>query len=959
MKSWILSHKMLAIILACVLGAGVICAVVLPITLAHRHEFSAEWTTDENYHWHKCKGEKCNEVSDKASHVFDEEIVSEMYFASDATYTAAAKYYKSCICGVKGTETFSHGSPLSAKANTIAFADGLTLDKPYDGTAVVFDASQVNRYGDGAITIMYKVKGADDNTYIATAPKNVGEYTAKVSVEGTAEWKAASKTVDFAIAKKALKATATKTYDGTDTMPATLTDVLDGETVTATITMTSKNVGATVKEVMLAGADKDNYMLTVANVTASITAKTLKATATKTYDGTDTMPATLTDVLDGETVTATITMTSKNVGATVKEVMLAGADKDNYMLTVANVTASITAKTLTVTATKTYDGTATMPATLTGVVTGETVTVTITMTSKNVGATVKEVMLAGADKGNYTLTVANVTASITAKTLTVTATKTYDGTATMPATLTGVVTGETVTVTITMTSKNVGATVKEVMLAGADKGNYTLTAANVTASITPRTISVDWEHDYDNTSSFKGEPAELLKGDEATITVTMSSANVGSTVQSFKLTGKDAANYSLARKDVNVEIVKAKIKGFEISNANAFTKIFIGAKDIPEPTTNYVEIGTGYGEKTIVWRKQIEDGVWSRVLTKEEVIQSKTGTFQVSIQYAEGDNYKLGATPSVIFTMKAKSRTLTVKSFSGKTYDGTPLSNFTFSNLVNKFGGRLIDGVENFTSATESGEKYVEFRRNGEALWTKVTGTYIPKNAAQYEYRIGVTATEEWEAVVSEIKTFTIKPYEFVLELGYIENQNNKSTDGGKTFKLRTFSQENGKELIKGQVIELWLNNEKAGLKTNGGNNFIPDQKKQVKTDCFFLKIKNFASPNMDNYKIVAKYPTVTTVEMTVVEKLTTEKSTTGSIQALNETEKWISTTVVKGYFRVGQTVEVYNSAGTKLGEATITEIKVGSTTSASGCAIPSDSIVVITLDKVFSNMVYGKLVEK
>ena len=817
MKSWILSHKMLAIILACVLGAGVICAVVLPITLAHRHEFSAEWTTDENYHWHKCKDEKCNEVSDKASHVFDEEIVSEMYFASNATYTAAAKYYKSCICGVKGTETFSHGSPLSAKANTIAFADGLTLDKPYDGTAVVFDASQVNRYGDGAITIMYKVKGADDNTYIATAPKNVGEYTVKVSVEGTAEWKAASKTFDFAIAKKALKATATKTYDGT----------------------------------------------------------------------------------------------------------------------------------------------ATMPATLTGVVAGEMVTVTITMTSKNVGATVKEVMLAGADKGNYMLTAANVTASITAKTLTVTATKTYDGTATMPATLTGVVAGETVTVTITMTSKNVGATVKEVMLAGADKGNYMLTAANVTASITPRTISVDWEHDYDNTSSFKGEPAELLKGDEATITVTMSSANVGSTVQSFKLTGKDAANYSLARKDVNVEIVKAKIKGFEISNANAFTKIFIGAKDIPEPTTNYVEIGIGYGEKTIVWRKQIEDGGWSRVLKKEEVIQSKTGTFQVSIQYAEGNNYKLGATPFVEFTMKAKPRNLTVKNFTGKTYDGKQVTNFTFNDLVKKFGATIIDGVENITSATESGEKYVEFREVGGEWGRNLNVANVLTNAGEYEYRIGVTATDEWEAVVSEVKTFTIKPYEFVLELGYIENQNNKSTDGGKTFKLRTFSQENGKELIKGQIIELWLNNEKAGLKTNGGNNFIPDQKKQVKTDCFFLKIKNFASPNMDNYKIVAKYPTVTTVEMTVVEKLTTEKSTTGSIQALNETGKWISTTVVKGYFRVGQTVEVYNSAGTKLGEATITEIKVGSTTSASGCAIPSDSIVVITLDKVFSNMVYGKLVEK
>ena len=739
MKSWILSHKMLAIILACVLGAGVICAVVLPITLAHKHEFSAEWTTDENYHWHKCKGEKCNEVSDKASHVFDEEIVSEMYFASDATYTAAAKYYKSCICGVKGTETFSHGSPLSAKANTIAFADGLTLDKPYDGTAVVFDASQVNRYGDGAITIMYKVKGADDNTYIATAPKNVGEYTAKVSVEGTAEWKAASKTVDFAIAKKALKATATKTYDGTDTMPATLTDVLDGETVTATITMTSKNVGATVKEVMLAGADK---------------------------------------------------------------------------------------------------------------------------------------------------------------------------------------------------------------------GNYTLTAANVTASITPRTISVDWEHDYDNTSIFKGEPAELLKGDEATITVTMSSANVGSTVQSFKLTGKDAANYSLARKDVNVKIVKAKIKGFEISNANAFTKIFIGAKDIPEPTTNYVEIGTGYGEKTIVWRKQIEDGVWSRVLTKEEVIQSKTGTFQVSIQYAEGDNYKLGATPSVIFTMKAKPRNLTVRNFDGKTYDGKQVANFTYENLVYKLSTPSIEGgVENITPMT-SGEKYVEFREVGGEWGRNLNVANILTNAGEYEYRIGVTATDEWEEVVSDIKSFTIKPYEFVLKLGYIKDQQWQSADRGKTFLFGQYE-----NLIEGQKIQLWLNNEKAGFETREGNNgvfyFITDQKKQVTTDCFFLKISNFVSANMENYKIVPKSPSVSTVEVTVVEHSTTQKSTSGPIQVVQPTEKSIYATVEKGYFQVGQTVEVYKkviegstASYVKVGEATITEIRAGGTTSASGCAIPSDGRVVIVLDK-------------
>ena len=481
-------------------------------------------------------------------------------------------------------------------------------------------------------------------------------------------------------------------------------------------------------------------------------------------------------------------------------------------------------------------------------------------------------------------------------------------------------------------------------------------------AITPMVISVAWAPTYNNTNVFSGEPAELLDGEEATITVTMSSANVGATVQSFEITGKDAGNYSLAIEDINVEIIKADIVNFTISNADAFNKIYIGATNIPDPTTNYVEIGTGYGAKTIVWEQKLEGGVWSRDLTKEEVIQLKTGTFRAHIKYAEGDNYNF-KDAFVEFTMKAKPRRLTVKSFAGKTYDGKPFANFTFKNLVNKFGATTYDGVVNITEATESGEKYVEYRRKGDTLWTKVTDVAIPKNAAEYEYRIGVTATDEWEAVVSEVKTFTIKPYEFVLELGYVENQHTESLDRGKTFKLRTFSAKNGNELIAGQVIELWLNNEKAGLNTKEGKNsvynFITDQKKKVTTDCFFLKISNFVSANMENYKIVTKSSGVTTVEITVVESLTGEKSTTGPIQLSNERERWISATVVKGYFKVGQTVELYNSAGIKVGEAKITEIKVGSTISASGCAIPSDGLVTITLDTGFSNMTNGKLVAK
>ena len=482
-------------------------------------------------------------------------------------------------------------------------------------------------------------------------------------------------------------------------------------------------------------------------------------------------------------------------------------------------------------------------------------------------------------------------------------------------------------------------------------------------AITPMVIGVDWEHSYDNSNVISGAPAELIPGDEAMITVTMSSANVGATFQSFEITGKDAGNYSLAIEDINVAIVKADIVNFTISNADAFNNIYIGATNIPDPTTNYVEIGTGYGAKTIVWEQKL-DGACSRDLTKDEVIQLKTGTFRVHIKYAEGDNYNFGDA-FVEFTMKAKPRNLTVKNFTGKMYDGKQVTNFTFNDLVKKFGATIIDGVENITSATESGEKYVEFREVGGEWGRNLNVANVLTNAGEYEYRIGVTATDEWEAVVSEVKTFTIKPYEFVLKLGYIKDQQWQSADRGKTFLFGQYE-----NLIEGQKIQLWLNNEKAGFETREGNNgvfyFITDQKKQVTTDCFFLKIANFASPNMENYKIVPKSPSVSTVEVTVVEHSTTQKSTSGPIQVVQPTEKSIYATVEKGYFQVGQTVEVYRkvivgSSATyvKVGEATITEIRAGGTTSASGCAIPSDGRVVIVLDKIYDDILSGKIVAK
>ena len=876
MKSWILSHKVLAIVLACILGAGVTCAIVLPIALTPKHDFSAEWSTDETCHWHACTAKKHTDTTEKLPHEFNDGVVTtepteetegvrtftcktcgysytkkievlphtHKYDMNAWVNTEESGHYRPTTCGhadktkdfaahtfdegvvtkpegygVVGEKTFTCTKcgyekkvtidALGAKDNEIKLADGKTLGKTYDRQMIAITKADFAIEGNREPALMFKVKGADDNTYTATAPTNVGEYTVKVSAEATAEWKAASKTFDFAIAKKELTGAATKEYDGNATMPATLTGVVAGETVTATITMTSENVGATVKEVMLDGADKDNYTIKADSVTASITAKPLTGAATKEYDGNATMPATLTGVLDGETVTATITMTSKNVGATVKEVTLAGADKDNYTIKADGVTASITAKPLTGAATKEYDGNATMPATLTGVLDGEAVTATITMTS----------------------------------------------------------------------------------------------------------------------------------------------ANVGAAVQSFELTGKDAGNYSLARADITATIIKADIN-FEISNASAFTEFFVGATNIPDPTTGYVEIGDGYGAKTIVWEKQLEGGVWSRTLTKEEVRNEKTGTYRVRIQYDDGVNYNFGATEYVSFTVKAKPRMLTVKSFTDKTYDGKPVANFTFKNLVNKFSAPTHDGVENFTSGLDSGEKYVEFRRKGEVLWTKVTDKYIPKNAAEYEYRIGVTATDEWAAVVSEIKTFKISQVEIKLEKGYVTTS--AILQNGDLLYLATYTP------VAGETITLRLVNGKAGLELSDTNpNYVKlDQKKQVSVqsnlDCF--RLTSTSNANLSNYKIV-KSAGQTKVEITVapsekgISKQITGKSE--SIDAANNKKLSMWTTVSAGSFQVGQTVIVSDSTGTKLFEAKIVRVGVVdpngdgtyNITSQSGCVIPSDGKVRIEID--------------
>ena len=85
-----------------------------------KHSLSSDWSTDSSSHWHQCS--ICKGQKDTAAHTYDREVAVEGYKKSDATCTSKATYYKSCVCGAKGTETFESGE-LNSDSHTGSLSD--------------------------------------------------------------------------------------------------------------------------------------------------------------------------------------------------------------------------------------------------------------------------------------------------------------------------------------------------------------------------------------------------------------------------------------------------------------------------------------------------------------------------------------------------------------------------------------------------------------------------------------------------------------------------------------------------------------------------------------------------------------------------------------------------------------------------------------------------------------------
>ena len=164
-----------------------------PYGEAAGHTFSPDWSSDENGHWHAdtcghpdvtegyaahswdagtvtvqpthtdagtivyqctvCGYQKTEDLQ-PTGHVFDQMVADEKYLASPATADSPARYYYSCTCGEKGTETFTSGE---AAGHT--FESAWTYDENYHwhkdtcGHPDVTDSYAPHEWDEGVVTV--------------------------------------------------------------------------------------------------------------------------------------------------------------------------------------------------------------------------------------------------------------------------------------------------------------------------------------------------------------------------------------------------------------------------------------------------------------------------------------------------------------------------------------------------------------------------------------------------------------------------------------------------------------------------------------------------------------------------------------------------------------------------------------------------------------------------------------
>ncbi|KAB8042756.1 YDG domain-containing protein [Janthinobacterium aquaticum] len=590
----------------------------------------------------------------------------------------------------------------------------------------------------------------------------------------------------------------TKTYDGSDaaTLNAGATyngllgsDSLSFSATKATFSDKNAATGKTVnvEGIVLGGTDAGNYTLasTIGTGTGDIAKAVITgvsgiAAGDKVYDGTrgatlDTSGATFAGMVAGDQLSASGAglFADKNAATgktvTISDIALAGADAGNYTLSAntASTKASISQATITgvagITAgDKVYDGTRgatldTSGATFAGMVAGDQLSASGAglFADKNAATgktvTISDIVLAGADAGNYSLSASTAStkasisqASITGVTGILAGSKVYDTStkATVSnagATFAGMVNGDALNVSAasaTFNDKNAGSgkvvNASGLSLGGADAGNYNLTAVTGTGTgtITQAQIAsvsgitaVTKTYDGSDAATLNAGATYngVLGSDSLSFTATkatFSDKNAGTktvNVEGIVLGGTDAGNYSLAS-SIASGTGAITPKALTVTGATAGNKVYDGT--LAASVTGGALSGLVGGETLSL------SGLTGTFASQNAASNIAVTASGATLANGTGlaSNYTVSNPTGLTASITPKALTVTGQLAGNKVYDGNAVASLTGGVLSGLVGGEAL----NFGGQVASfGDKNAA---NGKAV--TVTGTTLVDTAS-------------------------------------------------------------------------------------------------------------------------------------------------------------------------------------------------------------------------------------
>ena len=440
------------------------------------------------------------------------------------TVTVNASNTTTSVSSTHFTSTYGQSVTFIAMVQNTGTSGGFPT-----GSVEFFDGA--NDLGPG--TPLTSVSGLISESTLTITTLTAGNHNIQAVYTPTGNFGSSSGTLTQTVNKLAVNLTGSRVYDGTTTADSSILSVAnkvgsDNVTVASgSATLASKDKGSetitSFGTLTLGGTAANNYTLTGATGSVSISALAVNLTGSRTYDGTTSASSsnlTVSNAITGDTVdvaSGSGTLAGKDKGSesisSFGTLTLGNNAAGDYTLTGATGSVTINPLVVNLTGSRAYDRTTAASSsilTVSNKINGDTVTVASgsgTLAGKDAGAesitSFGTLVLGNNTAGDYTLTGATGSVTVTPLVVNLAGSRTYDGTTAanyLILTVSNAISGDTVDVASgsgTLASKDVGTraitSFGNLSLGNNTAGDYTLTGAtgSVTVNLAALTVTAN------------------------------------------------------------------------------------------------------------------------------------------------------------------------------------------------------------------------------------------------------------------------------------------------------------------------------------------------------------------------------------------------------------------------------------------------------------------------------------